>query len=86
MRYSVFDSHGRWQASYSHNIPNISLKQVKSWAIQTGKLVGGKVYETIVPREKKYEAREHLLYDFTHLKSKLQEPSNYKKKVLKNKQ
>ena len=73
MRYSVFDSRGKWQASYSHKIPNTPLKDIKSWAIHTGKLVGGKVYERIVPSDKKYKEREHLLYDFTHLKSKLRD-------------
>jgi hypothetical protein len=80
MRYSVFDKYGTWQASYSHNIPNVALKTIREWAILTGKLCAGKVYETIVPKDKKYENREHLLYDFTHLHSKLQEPSKYKRK------
>jgi len=82
MRYSVFDSRGVWQASYSHNIPNVPLKSIKEWAIQTGKLCAGKVYETIVPRDDRYERKEHLLHDFTHLHSKLQESSKYKKKQL----
>lgn len=72
MRYSVFDSSGKWQASYNHKIPNVPLKNIKSWAKQTGKLVGGKVYERIVPSDKKYKPREHLIYDFTHLPNKLE--------------
>jgi hypothetical protein len=72
MRYSVFNSNGKWQASYSHKIPNVSIKTIKSWARQTGKLVGGKVYEKIVPSDKKYKSRDVLLYDFTHLTNKLE--------------
>ena len=80
MRYSVFNSSGKWQASYNHKIPNIPLKNIKSWARQTGKLVGGKVYERIVPSDKKYKPRDNIVYDFTHLPNKLQEHSkkNYK--------
>lgn len=73
MRYSVFDSRGKWQASYSHKFPNTPLKSIKNWAIQTARLCGGKVYERIVPTDKRYEPREHLLYDFTHLRSKLRD-------------
>lgn len=83
MRYSVFDGNGIWQGSYSHNIPNVPLNEVKDWAVQNAKLCAGKVYETIVPKDKKYENREHLLHDFTHHKSKLQETSKYKKKRLR---
>jgi len=86
MRYSVFNANGVWQGSYSHNIPNIPIKTIKSWAIQNAKLCAGKVYETIVPKDKKYEPREHLLHDFTHLNSTLQETSKYKKKQLKKKE
>jgi len=86
MRYSVFDGNGIWQGSYSHNIPNVPLNVVKSWAVQNAKLCAGKVYETIVPKDKRYETREHLLYDFTHYTSKLQETSKYKKKQLKKKE
>jgi len=71
MRYSVFDSRGNWQASYSQKFPNTSVKTIKSWAIHTGKLVAGKVYERIIPNDARYKERDHLLYDFTHLKSKL---------------
>lgn len=85
MRYSVFDKNGVWQASYSHNIPNVSLNQVKDWAIHTGKLCAGKVFETIVPRDQRYKTREHLLYDFTHLHSKLQETPKRKPKKTSNK-
>jgi len=85
MRYSVFDKNGVWQASYSHNIPNILLDQVKEWAIYTGKLCAGKVFETIVPRDQKYKPRERLLYDFTHLRSKLQETHKRKPKKTSNK-
>jgi len=73
MRYSVFDSRGVHQASYSHKIPNTPIKTIKQWAIDTAKLVGGKVYERIVPSDKKYKPKDHLLYDFTHLKSKLRD-------------
>tara|TARA_Y100001938_G_C8090694_1_gene434844 strand:+ start:2450 stop:2740 length:291 start_codon:yes stop_codon:yes gene_type:complete len=73
MRYSVFDSRGNWQASYSHKFPNTSLKVIKSWAIQTAKLVGGKVYERIVPSDKRYKPKDHLMYDFTNLRSKLRD-------------
>ena len=72
MRYVVVDSRGKWQASYSHTIPSYSLKEIKSWAISTGKLVGGKVLETIVPKDHKYEPHDIVLYDFTHLPNKLQ--------------
>ncbi len=73
MRYSVYNSRGQWQASYSHNIPNVSLKDVKKWAILTGKLIGGKVYELIVPSDRRYKPKEHLLYDFTNYKSQLRD-------------
>lgn len=81
MRYSVFDSRGVHQASYSHKFPNTDIKTIKSWAIDTAKLVGGKVYERIVPSDKRYEAKNHLLYDFTHLKSKLRDdqPNSFNK-------
>jgi hypothetical protein len=84
MRYSVFDSRGVWQASYSHNISTIPLKDIKSWAIQTGRLVGGKVYERIVPKDKKHPPKEHLLYDFTHLPNKLDYRSRRSKKSISN--
>ena len=89
MRYIVYNSRGQWQASYSHNIPSVSIKEVKRWAILTGKLVGGKVYELIVPRDKRYKQKEHLLYDFTNLKSQLRDDQpNYsnKHKDKKNKE
>lgn len=86
MRYSVFDKYGNWQASYSHNFPNVPLNIIKEWAVRTGKLCAGKVFETIVPKDHRYERKEHLLYDFTHLHGKLQEPSKYKKKQSSNKQ
>ena len=73
MRYSVFNSRGKWQASYSHNIPLYSIKQIKGWAISTAKLCSGKVYETIVPKDKKYKPHDILLYDFTHLPNKLKD-------------
>ena len=86
MRYSVFDSRGVHQASYSHKFPNTPLKTIKQWAIQTGKLVGGKVYERIVPSDKRYKEKNHLLYDFTHLKSKLRDdqPKSSNKHPIKN--
>ena len=71
MRYSVFNSRGVHQASYSHKFPNTPIKTIKQWAMQTGKLVGGKVFERIIPSDKRYKEKNHLLYDFTHLKSKL---------------
>ena len=73
MRYVVVDKRGRWQASYSHKIPSIPIKEIKSWAVSTGKLVGGKVLETIVPKDHKYEPHDIVLYDFTHLPNKLQD-------------
>ena len=85
MRYSVFDNNGVWQASYSHKLPNVHVKTIKQWAIQTGKLCAGKVYETIVPSDKKYKTKEHLLYDFTHLKSKLQDSKPKRKQYKKDK-
>ena len=85
MRYSVFDGNGVWQASYSHKLPNVPVKVIKEWAIQTGKLCAGKVYETIVPSDKKYKTKEHLLYDFTHLQSKLQDSKPKRKQYKKDK-
>lgn len=73
MRYEVYNSRGEWQASYSHKIPNTPIKEIKSWAIQTARLVGGKVYERIVPSDKRYKPKNHLMYDFTNLKSQLRD-------------
>tara|TARA_Y100000361_G_scaffold91274_1_gene81332 strand:+ start:4806 stop:5102 length:297 start_codon:yes stop_codon:yes gene_type:complete len=73
MRFVVVDKRGNWQASYSHKIPSYSIKEIKSWAVSTGKLVGGKVLETIVPKDHKYEPHDIVLYDFTHLPNKLQD-------------
>jgi len=81
MRYSVFNSRGKWQASYSHKFPNMPLKSIKGWAIQTAKLCGGKVYERIIPSDKRYEPKDHLLFDFTNYRSKLKDdqPNSYNK-------
>jgi len=81
MRYEVYDSRGNWQASYSHKIPSYTIKEIKGWAKDTARLVGGKVYERIVPSDKRYKPKNHLMYDFTHLKSKLRDdqPNSYNK-------
>ena len=82
MRYSVFNKKGIWQASYSHKMSNVPLKEIRQWAIQTARLVGGKVYERIVPSDKRHPPHEHLIYDFTYLPNKLQyRPSNEKKSI-----
>jgi hypothetical protein len=73
MRYVVVDKRGRWQASYSQKIPSFPIKEIKSWAISTAKLVGGKVLETIVPSDPKYPKHDVVLYDFTYLPSKLKD-------------
>ena len=86
MRYSVFNSRGEWQASYNHKIPPFTLKQIKSWAIQTARLCGGKVYERIVPSDKRYKPRDHLLYDFTNLRSQLRDDQPNRSKRYSNKQ
>lgn len=87
MRYEVYNSRGEWQASYSHKIPPHSLKEIKSWAVQTARLVGGKVYERIVPSDKRYKPKNHLMYDFTNLKSQLRDdqPNRSNKRSNKNK-
>lgn len=85
MRYSVFDSRGQWQASYSHNIPLRTLKEIRGWAIQTARLCGGKIYERIVPSDRRYEPREHLLYDFTNLKSQLRDDQPNQRRRSSNK-
>ena len=85
MRYEVFNSRGEWQASYSHKIPPYSLKEIKSWAIQTARLVGGKVYERIVPSDKRYKPKNHLMYDFTNLKSQLRDDQPNQRRRSSNK-
>ena len=76
MRYIVKDAKGKWQASYSKNIPAYSPKDPLKWAKQTAQHVGGIVYEVIEPNSPQYPTKTIELYNYTYKGYKLRDKKN----------